>query len=91
MIKLDISKAYDRLNWDFLTGILKSYAFDQRWINWVLAMVSSLVYSIFLNGSPTRTFNRSLGLRQGDLISPFLFILAAKGLGHYLNSEASAS
>lgn len=63
MIKLDLSKAYDRLSWDYLNNVLKSFGFDQRWITWIYTMVYSLVFSILFNGSPPCTFNSSCGLR----------------------------
>jgi len=91
MIKLDLSKYYNRLSWDYLNNVLKSFGFDQRWINWISSMVSSHVFSIILNGSPSHTFNPSCGLFQGDSISPFIFIIVAEGLGRYLKNEAKSS
>lgn len=88
MIKWDLSKAYDQLNWDYLNNVLKSSEFDQRWVNWISIMVSSLVYSILLNGSPTQSFNPSHGLRQVDSIFLLLFIIIAEDLVHYLKMEA---
>jgi len=89
LIKLDLAKAFDRLCWNYLAGILKAYGFDQSWIKWILSMVSSPIMSILLNGSPSEAFTPSRGLRQGDPLSPFLFILAAEGLGSLVNDQVS--
>eukprot|EP00253_Pinus_taeda_P015690 PITA_15690 len=87
MIKLDLSKAYDRLSWRYLRMVLEAYGFEKRWIEWIFSMISSPIFSILVNGTPTRTFNTSRGIRQGDPISPFLFILAAEGLGRIIKRE----
>lgn len=87
MIKLDLSKAYDRLSWKYLQGILKEFSFDSRWIRWISSMISTLMFSILLNGSPIEAFNGTKGLKQGDPMSPFLFILAVEGLGRYVKEK----
>ena len=59
LLKLDLSKAYDKLNWHFLAGILKYFGFVEKWTNWVMNMVSSAFLSILVNGSPSSPFNAS--------------------------------
>lgn len=86
MIKLDLPKAYDRLSWPFRLEILKSFGFDSRWTDWISSMISSLVISILINDSISMSFNPSWAIHQGDLLSPFLFILVAEGLGRYIKA-----
>eukprot|EP00253_Pinus_taeda_P006633 PITA_06633 len=90
VIKLDLSKAYDRVSWQYLEEILRSFGFSNRWISWVLSCISTPNFSILVNGTPSKTFKASRGIRQGNPISPFLFILATEGLGRYLKQERIA-
>ena len=87
LLKLDLSKAYDKLNWQFLEGILKDFGSAEKWTNWVMNMVSSTIFLILVNGSPSSPFNASRGIRQGDPLSPFLFIIVAEGLGRMLKNR----
>eukprot|EP00253_Pinus_taeda_P015299 PITA_15299 len=87
MMKLDLSKAYDRVSWQYLAEILRSFGFSSRWIRWVLSCISTPNFSVLVNDTPSKTFKASKGIRQGDPISPFLFILAVEGLGKYLKQE----
>lgn len=78
MMKLDLSKAYNQLNWNYLRAILSAYGFDNRWIEWIYNMISTPNFSILVNGTPMSTFNATRGIRQGGPISPFLFIMELK-------------
>eukprot|EP00253_Pinus_taeda_P001536 PITA_01536 len=87
IIQLDLAKAYDKLSWAYIRAILKAYGFDQNWIRWVMALVTSTSFSILLNGAPLRTFTPSRGLRQGDSLSLFLFVFMMEGLGRAIKME----
>eukprot|EP00253_Pinus_taeda_P021290 PITA_21290 len=91
MIKLDLSKAYDRLSWNYLGKVLESFGFSRRWIDWIHSLISSPNFSSLVNGTPSKTFTASRGIRQGDPLSPFLFILAAEGLGRFIKKEREAN
>jgi len=84
IIQLDLEKAYDKLSWSYIREILKVYGFDQNWIRWVTTLVTMTSFSILLNGAPSRTFTPSKGLREGNPLSPFLFILVMEGLGRVI-------
>ena len=83
-VKLDISKAYDRMEWKYLEEIMKRLGFDTRWINLILMCVTSVRYSILVNGKPCGLITPQRGLRQRDPISPYLFLLCAEGLNALL-------
>lgn len=65
---------------------LHAFFFDPRWIDYISYLISSPIILILLNGFPMRNFNPSLGIHQGDPLSPFLFILVEDGLGCYIKS-----
>ncbi|XP_022028823.1 uncharacterized protein LOC110929940 [Helianthus annuus] len=80
IFKVDFEKAYDSVNWKFLLSNLKAMGFPSRWTKWVGACLKSSWASVLVSGSPTSEFKLERGLHQGDLLSPFLFILAMEAL-----------
>ncbi|XP_060190615.1 uncharacterized protein LOC132619869 [Lycium barbarum] len=86
LCKLDIQKAYDHLNWNFLVQMLQKMGFGARWIRWIKQCISTVRFSVLINRTPNGFFPSQRGLRQGDLLSPFLFILAMEGLSNMIQT-----
>ncbi|CAN1746948.1 LINE-1 retrotransposable element ORF2 protein [Linum perenne] len=79
-VKIDISKAYDRVSWDYLEAVLKKLGFSGRWIEWMMMCVKSVEYNIMVNSEVVGPIIPGRGLRQGCPLSPFLFLMCAEGL-----------
>ena len=87
VIKIDLEKANDRLEWCFIHKVLQAYHFPQNIVKVIMSCVSSTKISILFNGGALESFKPSRGIRQGDPLSPYLFILCMKYLGHLIEEK----
>jgi hypothetical protein len=79
-IKLDMAKAYDWVEWRYLNEVMITLGFSDRWCNLIMKCVTSVNFAVRVNGVLSPSFKPSRGIRQGDPISPYLFLLCAEGL-----------
>ncbi|KAM1398237.1 hypothetical protein ACFX2I_015708 [Malus domestica] len=85
-MKLDMAKAYDRVEWAFLNAMLLQLGFDDMFCQWVMACVKTVSYNVVVNGETTGYIKPRRGIRQGDPLSPFLFLICAEGFTSLLHN-----
>ncbi|GJV58236.1 RNA-directed DNA polymerase, eukaryota [Tanacetum coccineum] len=78
--KVDFAKAYDSVRWDYLLEVLEAFGFGRTWCNWIRGTLTSAKASILINGSPSKEYSCHRGLKQGDPLAPYLFILIMESL-----------
>ena len=83
--KLDIEKAYDSISWEFLHQVLGKMGFGSWWLSWMKWCISTASFSVLINGSPASFFPSSRGLRQGDPLSSYLFVIGMEALNCLIN------
>lgn len=86
-IKLDMNKAYDRLEWDYICGCLEVFGFNEKWIDRIMACVMGATYRFKINGETSARVLPQRGLRQGDPLSPYLFVLTLETISCLLEKS----
>lgn len=87
MVKLDIKRAYDEVDRGFMLEVFRRFGFSNEWIQWVSSCIQTPRFSVLINGSPQGFFEQEKGIRQGDPLSPFLFIIMAEVLGRLIQRQ----
>lgn len=84
-LKIDMLKAYGRIEWSFLKSMMLRLGFDTKWVELVMLCVSTVRYHVIRDGKEIGLIVPSRGLRQGDPLLPYLFILYAEGLSSLIH------
>lgn len=84
---MDMSKAYDRIEYDFLEELFNILGFERKWTKWVMFCIRSVSFLVLLNGRSYGFITPTRGIRQGDHLSPSIFILCAEALVHVMNKS----
>ena len=90
LCKLDLENVYDHVNWAFLSYLLQRCDFPEKWRKQIYFCISSLRFSILVNGNPCGFFQSSWGIRQGDPLSPMLFVIIMEALSRLIDKAIGA-
>ncbi|CAH9085418.1 unnamed protein product [Cuscuta europaea] len=91
MIMVDLRKAYDTISWDFLANVLRGLGYPDRFVGWIMECVSTASFSVSLNGTLHGFFNGKRGIRQGDPMSPLLFVVCLEYFSRLLTIKSMDS
>jgi len=91
LFKVDFQKAYDFMDWEYLDSVMGRMSFPTLWRKWMKECVCTATASILVNGCPIDEFALKRGLKQGDPISPFIFLIAAEGMNVMMSEAVSQS
>jgi hypothetical protein len=91
LFKVDFEKGYDLVDWGYLDSVMDKMCFPTLWRKWIKECVTTTPAFFLVNGSPTDEFPLGRGLRQGDPLSHFLFLLAVKGLNVMMKAKVDSS
>eukprot|EP00253_Pinus_taeda_P023181 PITA_23181 len=86
-LKIDLSKAFNKVNWLYIKMIITHLGFPPAFTNWIMGCISSVSFAILINGSASPIFNIDRGIRQGCPLSPLLFLLVMEGLSRLIILE----
>lgn len=89
ILKIDFSKAYDTVDWSCLLHVMECVNMNQHWINWIRVILETTKMSILINGSPTEEFSPKRGIRQGDPLAPYMFLLIGEVLSRLIDRAVS--